>query len=149
MYIEWKEEFNLGNRLIDTQHQMLVLLCRKLDIAIKTKRSDSTIQMVMRELQKFVEFHFASEQNLMREIGYPDLSRHTRIHNELLIEMQIELRRIRHHKEFPDDVLYALSEWLTAHMRDEDSKIAAYVRNSTERPIGEDLYVKFMPIIGS
>ena len=37
MYIHWEKELELGNDLIDTQHRIMVLLCRKLDIAIKAR----------------------------------------------------------------------------------------------------------------
>ena len=70
MYIHWEKELELGNELIDTQHRIMVLLCRKLDIAIKTGRSEQTVRWVMLELRKFTEFHFLSEENLMHEIGY-------------------------------------------------------------------------------
>ena len=144
MFIQWKEEFALGNALIDTQHRMLMMLCRKLDIAIKTGQPHRTIQRVMLEVKKFTEFHFISEQNLMHEIGYPHVERHSRVHTELLIEIQVQLSRIHHNVEFPEDVLYALNEWFSAHVMNEDLPIAQYVKTSSQRPIGEDLYENFL-----
>lgn len=85
MYIHWEKELELGNDLIDTQHRILVLLCRKLDIAIKTQQSEQTVRWIMQELKKFTEFHFVSEENLMYEIGYPGVSDHALIHTELLM----------------------------------------------------------------
>jgi hemerythrin-like metal-binding protein len=145
MYIQWKEELALGNALIDTQHRMLMLLCRKLDIAIKTGQPVQTIQRVMLEVKKFTEFHFVSEQNLMHEIAYPDVDAHSKLHTELLIELQIHLSKISHRAEFPEDVLYSLNEWLGQHIVEEDMKIAHYVETSANRPIGEHLYEQFLP----
>lgn len=145
MFIQWKEEFVLGNALIDTQHRILMLLCRKLDIAIKERHTAQEIQRVVLELKKFTEFHFLSEQNLMHEIGYPSVDEHSKIHTELLIELQIHLSKIQHHTEFPDDVLYSLNEWLATHFLEEDMKIAHFVKTSVARPIGEHLYEQFLP----
>lgn len=144
MFIEWKKELELGNELIDTQHRMLMLLCRKLDIAIKTRQSEQMIQRVMLEVKKFTEFHFVSEQNLMHEIGYAEVEAHSKIHTELLIDLQVQLSKIRHKAEFPEDLLYGLNQWLSEHVLNEDLKIAEFVKTSTRRPIGENLYDQFL-----
>lgn len=144
MYIHWEKQLELGNAMIDTQHRMLVLLCRKLDIAIKTRQSEQTIRWVMLELKKFTEFHFISEENLMHEIGYTGVDDHALIHSELLMQLDLMLSRISHHKEFPEDLLYFLNKWLVQHVVTEDLKIADLVRRSEARPLGEDLYGQFL-----
>lgn len=143
MYIRWSDELAIGNALIDTQHRMLMLLCRKLDIAIKTQQSSQAIQRVMLEVKKFAEFHFVSEQNLMHEIGYPQVHAHSQLHMNLLVELQMELSKIQHRTEFPEDLLYSLNQWLTSHIQEEDIKIADYLRNCPARPIGDTLYSEY------
>ena len=130
---------------LDTQHRMLMLLCRKLDIAIKTGQSVQTVQRVMLEVKKFTEFHFVSEQNLMHEINYPLVDEHSKIHTELLIALQVHLSKISHKAEFPEDVLYELNEWLGEHIVQDDLKIVEYLKSSASRPIGEHLYEQFLP----
>jgi hemerythrin-like metal-binding protein len=144
MFIRWSDKHALGNVLIDTQHRMLMMLCRKLDIAIKTQQSEQTLQRIMLEVKKFAEFHFVSEQNLMHEIGFSEVDAHSRLHTALLIDLQVELSKIRHRAEFPEDLLYSLKEWLVSHIEQEDSKIVAYVRDSASRPIGENLYNEYL-----
>lgn len=144
MYIHWETALELDNDLIDTQHRMLLLLCRKLDIAIKTNESAQTIRWVMLELKKFTEFHFVSEENLMHEIGYPDADEHALAHSELLMQFDMTLSKISHHKEFPEDLLYFLSKWLVQHVTQDDLKIAEFVRTSKRRPIGEELYKEYL-----
>jgi hemerythrin-like metal-binding protein len=144
MYIHWESGLELNNDLIDTQHRILVLLCRKLDIAIKTKESAQSIRWILIELKKFTEFHFVSEENLMHEIGYPDVDNHALIHADLLMQLDMGLARISHHKEFPEDLLYFLNKWLVKHVVKEDLKIAEFVLNSKKRPIGEELYELFL-----
>lgn len=143
MYIRWSDKHTLGNPLIDTQHRMLMMLARKLDIAIKTGQSHQTIQRVILEVKKFTEFHFVSEQNLMHEIGFPEVDAHSKLHTALLIDLQVELSKMGHGTEYPEDLLYTLNEWLVSHIEQEDSKIAAYVEKSALRPIGENLYREF------
>lgn len=144
MYIHWEKQLELGNDLIDTQHRMLVLLCRRLDIAIKTKQPEQTVRWVMLELKKFTEFHFISEENLMHEIGYAGVHEHALIHADLLMQLDMMLAKISHHKEFPEDMLYFLNKWLLKHVVTEDLKIADMAKNSINRPLGEDLYGQFL-----
>ena len=144
MYIHWNDALELHNNLIDTQHRILVLLCRKLDIAIKTKAHEQTIHWVVQELKKFTEFHFISEENLMHEIGYPNVDDHSLIHSDLLMQLEMMLAKISHHKEFPEDLLYFLNQWLIQHLVNEDLKIANFARSSEKRPIGENLYDQFL-----
>lgn len=144
MYIHWEKELELGNDLIDTQHRILILLCRKLDIAIKTHETEKTVLSVMLELKKFTEFHFVSEENLMHEIGYPHVDEHALIHSDLLRQLDMALSKIGHHQEFPEDLLFFLNKWLANHVIHEDMKIAEYVNNSKRRPIGENLYAEYL-----
>ncbi|GAB4118757.1 MAG: hypothetical protein Fur0026_08270 [Sideroxydans sp.] len=130
MYVHWEKELELGNDLIDTQHRMLVLLCRKLDIAIKSQAPEQTLRFVMLELRKFTEFHFVSEENLMHEIGYPGVDEHSLIHSDLLAQLDMAIAKIAHHKEFPEDLLFFLNKWLIQHVVREDLKIAEYDRSS-------------------
>jgi len=144
MFVTWKSELELGNDLIDTQHRMLVLLCRKLDIAIKSHESEHTIRAVILELKKFAEFHFLSEENLMREIEYPDVDQHAMIHTGLLRQMDSMLIKINRHTELPDDLLFMLTEWVVNHVLHEDQKITEHLKASSKRPIGEHLYEEYL-----
>ncbi len=144
MYIHWQKSLELNNDMIDTQHRMMVLLCRKLDISIKTKQPDQRIRWVMLELKKFTEFHFISEENLMHEIGYPDVDEHALSHAELLSQLDMMLAKISHSKEFPEDLLYFLNKWMIQHVGREDKKIAEYLNHAEQRPIGEDLYKEYL-----
>jgi hemerythrin-like metal-binding protein len=144
MYIHWEKELELDNDLIDTQHRILMLLCRKLDIALKSNESAQVVHRVMLELKKFIEFHFISEENLMHEIDYPYVDEHALIHADLLTELDMMLAKISHHKEFPDDLLFFLTRWLIQHVVHEDLKITKYVINSCKRPVGENLYMEYL-----
>ncbi|MBC3861557.1 hemerythrin family protein [Undibacterium jejuense] len=144
MYIHWEKTFVLNNDLIDTQHRILILLYRKLDIAIKANESRQTILRIMLEMKKFTEFHFVSEENLMHEIAYPDVDQHALVHTELLKRIESMLVKINRQQEFPEDLLYFLNEWISDHILHEDLKIANYVKSAVRRPIGEHLYEQYL-----
>lgn len=100
MLIGWKNELEIGNEMIDTQHRMLVLLLRKLDIAVKSSLNHRIIMGVMLEIRKFTEFHFLSEENLMAELRYPGLRDHEKIHSELLSQFNVFIAKTNRPRSF-------------------------------------------------
>ena len=143
MFIHWDDKLLLGNALIDQQHRMLLLLCRRLDIAIKTEQSTDTIRSITIELRKFTEFHFFSEENLMREIGYPELDQHSNIHTDLLMQLNQMIARFHRQEYSPADTLFFLYQWLLGPVVEEDFKIGKFARHSLNQPIGENYYELF------
>jgi hemerythrin len=140
----WSKELELGNDLIDTQHRMLYLLAHKLDITIKGKETQHTIQRTILELKKFTQFHFVSEENLMLETGYPELDKHMLVHSELLRQLDEALIHINKHSTQPADLLIFLTQWLHGHVLHDDMKIAEHLEYSKQRPIGENLYAEYL-----
>jgi hemerythrin len=145
MYIQWKKELESRNDAIDAQHRMMVLLCRKLEIAIRSKERERTVRRVIMELRKFTDFHFTSEENMMHEIGYPELESHARAHSILLLRFDIGMENVSHHLDFPDEITHLLNDCFLKHFLTADLAVAEYIRNFDKHPIGEHLYREFLP----
>jgi hemerythrin-like metal-binding protein len=82
----------------------------------------------------------------MYEVGYPALAEHQKIHSDLLTELNLMVSRMSQHREFPDDLLSFLNDWLIKHIGEEDQKIALYAKSSEQRPIGEDIYAQYLAV---
>jgi len=144
MFIHWDNKFETGNALIDAEHKILVMLFKKLDIALKTKLSNETVSRIVVEVKKFAEFHFISEENLMHETNYPGLRSHVAIHSNLISELNLMISRISNQKVLPEEVLRFLNDWLIIHIGEEDQRVAQHIEMSIRRPIGEDVYSDYL-----
>lgn len=144
MYIHWTPDLETGQPFIDAQHRMLLFLFRKMDVAIKTRATESTLKNIIDELKRFVRFHFASEENLMRETAYPHMANHEAQHEDLLVKLDLVAQRVLTHREFPEDMLYFLNEWLTNHIAKHDQDIARHIRAAAHRPIAEFAYFEYL-----
>lgn len=144
MYIHWDSKLETGHPLVDAEHRILVLLFRKLDVAIKTYQSEETIEQIIQELRKFVEFHFLSEENLMRETLYPGLEAHRALHTELLMRLGVFIAKVVARREFPEDLVDFLNRWLLEHIARHDQYVAQHVRNAVSRPIAESAYAEYL-----
>ncbi len=144
VYIHWEKSFEIGNPLIDSEHRLLMMLFRKLDIAIKTGESGVTVVRILNEVKKFADFHFTSEENLMHEVAYPDVAHHEVLHSRLLAQLEVTIGRVSKKRELPDDLLFFLNKWVLEHIAREDQKIANFVRNSDKRPVAELIYAEYL-----
>ncbi|MBW8072364.1 MAG: bacteriohemerythrin [Ferrovum sp.] len=144
MYIHWDKSYEIGNPLIDTEHRLLIMLFRKLDVAIKSAESEATLMRILFEIKKFADFHFTSEENLMHEIGYSGTEAHEAIHSALLAQLEVMIGRVSKKREMPDDLLYFMNEWILRHIALEDQNIADFARFSEHRPIGEFTYPEYL-----
>ncbi|MFO7541553.1 MAG: bacteriohemerythrin [Thiobacillus sp.] len=144
MYIHWDKQFETGQTLIDTEHRLLMMLFRKLDIAIKTNQPEAILSRIVLEVVKFADFHFISEENVMIETAYPGLETHRAQHAELMAELNEKVGRLASHREFPDDLLDFLLAWLKDHIAHHDQLVAQHVRTSRSRPVAEMIYDEYL-----
>lgn len=145
MYVHWDSKFETGQPLIDAEHRLLVMLFRKLDVAIKTHQPEAILSRIVLEVRRFVEFHFISEENLMRETAYPGVEAHRTLHAELLIQLTSMAAKLEMHREFPEDLLAFLNDWLIAHISGQDQEVARHVRQASARPVAEQFYAEYLP----
>lgn len=144
MFIRWDCSLETGQTLLDAEHRMLVFLFRKLDVAVKTGESQMVMNHVIGETKRFVEFHFASEENLMRETNYPHLLAHQAQHMDLLTELGVLASKVVGHREFPEDLLFFLNHWLADHIANHDQHVALHVQTAVSRPIAENAYGEYI-----
>jgi len=144
MYVHWDQAYETGQPLMDAEHRLLVLLFRRLDVGIKTHESDATLKHMILEVRKYVDFHFVSEENLMRETDYPGIEAHMAFHTELLLELNARAARLTTHREYPDDLLEFLSRWLVEHIANQDQDVARHVRDAVNRPVAENAYGDYL-----
>ena len=144
MFIHWDVSLETGQPLIDAEHRLLVFLFRKLDVAVKTGESQMAINHVISELKCFVQFHFASEENVMRETNYPNLLIHQTQHMDLLSELNVLAAKVIQRREFPEDLLFFLNNWLFDHIANHDQHVALHVRDATARPIAEHTFGEYV-----
>jgi len=144
MLIHWDKSLETGQPLIDAEHRILVMLFRKLDIAIKTKQSESVLKRIVSEVRKLADFHFCSEENIMLEVGYPGFEAHCKLHTDLMVELNAKIGRIVSHREFPDDLLDFMNQWLIEHIANHDQQLVTFINNSDKRPIAEKIYPDYL-----
>jgi hemerythrin-like metal-binding protein len=120
---------------LDIEHEALgAAVLEMLEAMIDDDRERTFV--LARELVIDVEKHFAHEEALMRQIGYPDAARHAAMHDEFLADagMHLEIARTR---GLTADVLRwagQLDEWFHRHVTTEDMWLARAVNQAAAKP---------------
>ena len=84
--IEWRDEWNCGNEMIDREHREILALGNRL---IELALDQSAAHMVEEQVDTLIDhvfLHFADEERILEELSYPGLSEHAQIHRELVRE---------------------------------------------------------------
>jgi len=75
------------------------------------------------ELMAYAEYHFAAEEELMKQLGYEENEEHFRLHRKF-IDKLVKLQQIsfESEEELTKELIVFLGNWLLHHVMDEDRK---------------------------
>lgn len=128
--LEWNEGLSVHIPEIDAEHQHFLRLIYELNEAIVGRMDAQEIRKRMQSLLDDAVKHFAHEETLFREWGYPEADEHAIKHAQALKSLgQImgHFERGRMDYEWIDAGL-KVKELLIGHMLDEDMKYRDYCK---------------------
>lgn len=128
--MEWKDKYNIGVELIDSQHQEMARIIANLKGALETDQKNKVIGDTLRFLVDYTQHHFSAEQDLMRTVNFPFLGNHKTLHQQFIQHVMGILLKVKNKKPLDGKELIAfLIQWLINHIFEEDRKIADYIRH--------------------
>ncbi|MEI6560211.1 MAG: bacteriohemerythrin [Rhodospirillaceae bacterium] len=133
-FIVWTQAMSVGRDSLDGHHQMIIDCLNRLHPLLGTSGRDAEVHAVIETLEDFVLVHFSEEEQLQRQIGYPDWRQHKAQH-DAMYELVFKLKADLEHGRTPDaQVLFAiLNDWLVRHILGEDRKYIPYLDHPAER----------------
>ena len=114
---------------IDVQHRELVNKLNRLNDAVENNESREEIYRIIDEVITFTRLHFATEERLMLESGYPEIEAHKEKHRQLIQEAL----HLKQKLDYVGEELF--TEWfkhwpfanVLAHIQYADKQIIAHV----------------------
>ena len=126
--IKWEEDYCVGVQFIDEQHKQLFEIANRAYDLLKNEfiidKYDKIIEIID-ELKGYTNYHFQSEEEYMRSIGYKKFLSQKVAHNDFVAKMEsIDIEQIDNgHNEYLIGMLEFVSEWLVEHIIKEDKLI--------------------------
>lgn len=85
--LEWNEKLSVCIPEIDAEHQNFILLVNKLNEAIIGRMDVEKIKYRMQSIVNDAAKHFAHEEALFKQWGYPDAEEHARRHAQVVLAL--------------------------------------------------------------
>ena len=130
--LEWSDALSVHIPEIDVEHRHFIRLVNDLNEAIIGRLDLAVIKKRMQSILEDAAAHFAHEEALFREWGYPEASEHAKKHAQITLALHEIMGRFDHRAE---------SEWIEAglqvkqalieHLLAEDMKYRDYCSTRT------------------
>jgi len=125
--LSWHDRYCLGHAELDAQHRKLFELVNHFDDVIQMDMPAELVRIVDDLIASTIE-HFRFEEGVMEQVGFPDRSAHSKMHEDLigqLRQMRAKLKSGGHVST--KSVAMSLVDWLTYHILREDMEFKAYL----------------------
>lgn len=127
MDFAWDKKYEVGHTRIDFEHQIFLDLIKAVDRARELSRGHQ--RRMLAEVEKYAEFHFLSEENMMIDTGFPERAYHIQEHNQLLAIFKNKIYEFEHEELKLDEMLGFLLQWFALHTSQVDKKLADHLRS--------------------
>ncbi len=106
---------------IDEDHREIAIALGRLVRAVKDDNNEMCVVLANTLVDTTIA-HFAREERLMKEIGFPFFDRHKRTHEVFLAKAQLRLEELRTRGMTADCLRWCAEtiEWFGSHVRTED-----------------------------
>jgi len=131
IFMEWSDHYCVGSKRLDDDHKGLFDVVNHYYNAVHKGEAQEVLDAILNILDKYMQQHFAFEEELMAEIGFKQFREHQKMHRDLVAAFHAT--QLSYHMS-PDSFdseafLTFLQTWLTRHILVEDRKLAPYIEN--------------------
>lgn len=128
--IPWSPDLEVGVDEIDHQHRILVTLVNRVYETIGEGRDKPTLQELIKKVEHYTDYHFATEEALMKAHGYEFTEYHEADHRAMSRQIRRFLAAPEQNFADPQGVLDFLHRWLVEHIAGADRHLGEAIRNA-------------------
>jgi hemerythrin len=134
MAYQWSEKYSVHIQALDRQHQELFRAVNRLGDALSSGKGGKVVEGVLKQLVDYTTSHFAAEEKLLEQHGYPGLADHKHKHQELtrkVVALQEEYKN--GNVGVPVSLMLFLQSWLREHILVTDKQYSAFLNDKGVR----------------
>jgi hemerythrin len=128
----WDKSLEVGNQMIDDQHRQLIDALNNFLRAREEKKPNSELKKSLNFLNDYTIKHFFEEEQLQKKYDYPDYENHKKLHGickKIVRDLQVQLIMEGPSEGLFSDVKTRVGDWLVAHIKTQDTRIAAHLKS--------------------
>ena len=140
MALVWREDISVGDNQIDDDHKGLIAIINAAEDVINGSGSRRDLERVLERLEQYTREHFAREEALQRQVGYPFHEAHVLEHKNLIRTLNEIRGRVSGAKDaysyekVLQGLVDLLEDWLMNHVMLHDLRMRAFIDRSKEKP---------------
>lgn len=131
MKAEWTDSLKSGNKIMDNQHKELFEHINLFFEGIEKEQGHETTVRTLNFLVKYVRYHFATEEELMRKTDYDELHEHMKNHRTLvddLMKCYKQLISDGNSEYVIQELSTLLQDWFVTHIMGHDIRLAKHLK---------------------
>lgn len=129
--LTWSDDLKVGHPTIDADHRKLVDLINHLHDAMSRGEGREMVGDILDDLHLYTRSHFAREEQIQRQTGFPDHPAHRREHEALILQISDLRRRFEKNDiALTLDVMRFLRDWLKKHILERDRAIVVHLERT-------------------
>ena len=119
---EWDESYSVGVSKIDEEHQKLIEIINKVDIARQGNHTGKALE-ALQEMTIYALIHFGTEESYMEKFKYSEYESHKNDHHDFSIKTGGYYKKITEdYTQTVEDMIDFLQGWLVDHIQGTDKK---------------------------
>ncbi|MES9843526.1 MAG: bacteriohemerythrin [Candidatus Sedimenticola sp. PURPLELP] len=130
-YLQWSSSLDTGVDVIDEQHKRIVQYIN--DLYDAQTSGSGNVAEVIEDLVDYTVSHFAFEESLMEQAGYPFLEPHKKVHALFIKKVTVFVERFKAGEDVAGELLSMLQRWLVNHIRNEDGDYSEIVQANMKK----------------
>jgi len=129
-YVEWKDEYSVGAELLDADHKKLLGLINNLQTAVHYQTGDEFEKEALDNVIDYTKYHFAREEQMMKEAGYKDFEAHKQEHQKMILKIDALVMEynLQGHEVLKEITLF-LKNWLVSHINGTDQAYSSLLKD--------------------
>lgn len=132
-FLKWSSDLETGIDVIDNQHRRIVDYINELHDAIEHHSRDE-VAVILEELVEYTLSHFAFEEDLQEQSGYPFFHAHKKVHDLFKRKIADFQQRFELGEDISRQLLTLLRTWLVNHIKRDDADYVETVKIAMAMP---------------
>jgi hemerythrin len=128
--VDWDDRYSVGIAIIDEQHRGLVKLANELYKGCMQGEAEARayFAVAIKKAVEYVKGHFATEEGLLQQAGYPDFASHKKQHEDFVRTILDEVKAFQEGRKFvPNHFARYLRDWTLEHIAVTDRQYKDYM----------------------
>jgi hemerythrin-like metal-binding protein len=122
---KWYKKYSVNNTELDEHHKALFAIFNRLYDNCLGHESAKCLEPIIEELVSYSGYHFATEEQYMRNIRYKEIDQHILLHRQFTQRIsQLQQVTDKDEPEVTKELITFLGKWLLKHVMIEDKKFS-------------------------